>query len=246
VEAIRAAHQFNPIDAEQWALSWREYAERVVGPFVTTWKAVPLWDWDLISPDPRRHTVLAIQSGGWGLVRVFPWTRTAEVLSQTRAIRRAIGKEHRDADIRRATTAGWLNMNGVPRRDIARALWRRTTGLRRPTTGQAIKNLSEEDEAKLVGRFLRKGLSYQEAERRALRAARGSEAAAVAVVRQTERRRRSSDRRLTEALLAPRAHDSLAFLVTQIIQADLEGKPEEVSRLIRDLRLALSAPPPAG
>jgi hypothetical protein len=235
-DASRAAAGWQSLHPDEWETFWPRYCEVTLLPFVRKWKALPLWEMELTEPDPRRRIALAIQSGRWGVIPVFPRTTAHDITRQARVIRRAIGKQHRDAaGTRRAAVASWLQMHGVARRDIARDVWNRRSGLRRPTTSEAIARLSEEEERTLTARFGR-------AHRRVYRAARGSEARAVSMIRKAVTRHDEATARFTEDLLSPKARDPLGSLLTAIFQADLNDDPEKTSLLLRDLRLALIRP----
>jgi len=227
-------------DEATWATAWPEFAERCVRPFIRKWRALPLLDHGHIAPDPRRPAKLAILAGRWGIIPVFPWTGQEEIVSRLREIQRAIGKTKKVNDSRIAM-ARWLDMHGVPRSAIADAVWGRKLGLRRPTTGAAIRALSPDREAELMARFVGRGLPYEDAERAIYRRARGSEAPAVAQVRVAIARDRAASRRLTHELVEPEGREPIepiARLVSDILRADFDRDPQ-LSQLIAELRRAL-------
>ena len=242
VAIIQEAQALGPLieDEAQWATAWPEFGERCVRPFIKRWQAAPLWDQQLVAPDPRQPPALAIQAGRWGLIPVFPWTEQQDLLSRFRDIKRAIGRRSASSRGNRlGALASWMDMNQVPRAAIAAAVWGREGGLRRPTTSEAIARLSWDQETKLMKRFTARGLSNMAATRATYRSARKSEAPATAQVRTAIRRHDAAGKQLTQDLLTPERRDPVAGLMTAIFQADLARDPRVVSQLLAELRRTL-------
>ncbi len=209
-------------DQPEW-WSPLEYLES----FFQRWKALPAFP--LFELDYR--PVVAVVSGRWGAIPIFPWTTDGDIASAARKIRRAIGRTHQDAEsARRGILAEWLELHAFTRAEIARAVWGRTTGLRRPTRAEALAELSEDRETQLLKRFMKAGLPYLRAERKILRRARGSEPRASAAVRMAIARGRKFADNWRDALRAPRESDALAWAISQLLRHDYyEGNPQHPS-----------------
>ncbi|OGC01451.1 MAG: hypothetical protein A3G35_11000 [candidate division NC10 bacterium RIFCSPLOWO2_12_FULL_66_18] len=206
----------------------------MVPPFYKRWGVFPPLGVDLQDPAESRQGergAYILGTGTWGLIPVYPWTTEAEVQAARRRIKERIKEKaqnvHQDtrAERRRMQVAGWLAIHSdargqpIPRALIAQTVWGRKTGLRRPTQAQAIAKLSEDREAELLRSFRAKGLSDGEAERRVYRRARGSEANAVAQVRQARRRYSQSVEASLARLDHPEEGDPLAFALTMALRA---------------------------
>lgn len=225
--------------------------EEISRAFIQKWWVFPPPFPELLNLFPKWHQTNAIMTGNWGIIPVFPWTREDEIKEEARRIRRAIGKRHRDAmdNERRRTIALWLWLHRNPdgsqmfsNSDIARYVLEKKSGLRRPTTAEAIGRLDPEREEVLLRKFkqicMEEGIeadeSYQKAQRRVYRHARGSEAPAAAAVRQALQR--DSERR--EALFKdsekPQPHDPISYAITMLIRAITYG-PKDEEELIQCL-----------
>src|SRR5262249_28344059 len=215
------------------------FANERVQPFIAHWGVPPPQAPDLVDPDPRRRVVDALASGRWGIVGVFAWTTEREIQAHARKIRRAVAKQHRDAEtVQRAQLARWLEDCGFGRAEIAMAVWGRTTGLRRPSRAKAIQRISEEDERRQLAELQAQGLSRRAAENRLLCRARGSEAAAVAAVRMAEIRYVRALEALNRDLSAPRAAEPRAHALTLLFRAVADGDDADVRRHAAAVRQA--------
>lgn len=225
---------------------WTERVEALIGPFVRKWGVVPLHSPELANPDPRRPAFEAIFTGRWGVIPVFPWTTKEEIRATARRIQKKLGKVHRDAqNRRRALIAEWLGGNVTPegrrvfsRSEVARYLFGRTKGLKRRSRG-AIERLSDEEQSALIGRFMSRRLPYREAERRAIRAAQGSEAPASAAVRKAESRYARQRLALARALEKPENRDRIGCPLTMLLRVLLPEEPlaeEGLAPLITEAR----------
>jgi hypothetical protein len=198
----------------------------IIEPVWARWRALPAFS--LVALEFR--TAIAILSGSWGLVKVLPWTTDQDIAAATRDIRRVIGKAHQDQQTaRRGALAEWLELHDFTREEIARAVWHRTRGLRRPSRAAALAR-SEAREHELMRRFLDRGANYREADRRTVRALRGSEAPGIAAVRKAIGRARQEARALQQALTSPKTSDPLASAVADILRHDyLAGDESQTS-----------------
>jgi hypothetical protein len=188
--------------------------------FRVSWGVLPPLAVLLIDPDPRRRIVEALGSGRWGLILVFPWTTDAEIQAQSKAIRKVTRKRHRDAqEEHRAQCAEWLEACGFSRSQVAKAVWGRRLGLRRPTKEEAIRALPEDREQQLIEQETERGLSYNQAEQQLLRQVRGSEAPASAMVRMAEARETARVNRLNRDLAVPVVSEPLSAAITALIRA---------------------------
>ncbi len=92
----------------------------LVEAFVQRWKALP---WSYLA-HLEYQPALAVLSGKWGVIPVFPWTTDRDLTAAARKIRRAIGKIHRDANTaRRGILAQWLELHRFSDAEIAHAVW---------------------------------------------------------------------------------------------------------------------------
>lgn len=170
--------------------------------------------------DPDREAA-AILGGRWGIIRVFPWTTDAEVREARKGLRQAFRRvgatEHQDQDRLRSRQATWLWQCRYSNVQIAKAVWGRQRGLRRPTRAQAVRRVDGERETALMQRYAKPGRSYREQERLTVRRLRGSEASAGGMVRQAiarERKRRAGAR---AARAAPAALEPVAAALTTLL-----------------------------
>jgi hypothetical protein len=209
--------------------------------FRATWGVLPPPAVLLIDPNPRRRIVEAIGSGRWGVILVFSWTTDTEIQAQSKAIRKVTRKRHHDAqEEHRAQCAEWLEACGFSRSQVAKAVWGRRHGLRRPTREEAIRSLPEEREQQLIKEATEHGLSYSHAEQQLLRQARGSEAPASAMVRMAEARETARVNQLNRDLAIPVVSEPLSAAITTLIRAlDDQQADSEVRVKARALHRAL-------
>jgi hypothetical protein len=195
-------------------------------PFFRRWKALPAFSLFELQYRP----LLAVLSGKWGAIPIFPWTTGRDVARAVRKIRRTIGKTHQDAaTARRGILAEWLELHGFTRAEIAQAVWGRTTGLRRPSREEVTSRLSEEREAQIIGSYQR-GLTRSQAVRKFWRIERGSEPLAGAAVRMAVTRSRKFADSLRDALRTPKECDALAWAISQVLRHDYyQGDPQRPS-----------------
>jgi len=207
---------------EEWDDRFEAHAIEHIGPFIKKWGVLPPTDRELVEDDPRNEVVNSILTGRWGVIPVFPWTSESEIKKQAARIRRAIGKIHKDAEgRRRAMIAQWIRMHPsrhglAPRAEIAAAVWQCRKGLRRPTRAQAIRNLSLEEEERLLKHYIGLGLSHGEATRRVYKRVRGSEAHGVRMVRAAEARRAKEYHEFHRSLESPRQLDEAGYYLTML------------------------------
>jgi hypothetical protein len=221
-----------------------EAQDRLIGlgeRFRVAWGVLPPPAVLLVDPDPRRRVVEAMGSGRWGLILVFPWTTAAEIQAQRKAIRKVVGKRHHDAqEEHRAQRADWLEGCGFSRPQVAKAVWGRWHGLRRPTQAEAIRALPEERERQLIEQATEQGLSHNQAEQQLLRQARGSEAPASAMVRMAEARETARVKQLNQDLVTPVVAEPLSAAVTALVRAlDDRESDSEVRLKARAVHRAL-------
>jgi hypothetical protein len=209
--------------------------------FRVTWGVLPPPAVLLVDPDPCRRIVEAMGAGRWGLILVFPWTTDAEIQAQSKAIRKVARKRHHDAqEEHRAQCAEWLEAGGFSRPQVAKAVWGRRHGLRRPTREEAIESLTEEREQQLIKEATEHGLSYSHAEQQLLRQARGSEAPASAMVRMAEARETARVNQLNRDLATPVVSEPLSAAITALIRAlDDQQADSEVRVKARAVHRAL-------
>jgi hypothetical protein len=215
-----------------------------VPPFVGRWGVLPPQAVDLLNPDARRPLVEAIGSGRWGVVPIFAWTRNQDIKTAVRKIRRIIHTQHQDAENgRRAQLDGWLESCGFSRTEIARAVWGRRQGLRRPSRAQAIGRLAEGDEQALLRQYLGQGLSPTQAEQRVYKRVRGSEPKATAAVRMAGQRYVSTLRDLNAALARPTISEPVSHALTMLIGADADDvDAAEIRHRVAAVKKALTDP----
>lgn len=209
--------------------------------FRVTWGVFPPPAILLVDPDPRRRIVEAMGSGRWGLILVFPWTTDADIQAQSKAIRKVTRKRHHDAqEEHRAPCAAWLEACGFSRSQVAKAVWGRRRGLRRPTKEEAIRGLPEEREQQSIAKATEHGLSYDQAEQQLLRQARGSEAPASAMVRVAEARETARVNQLNQDLASPVVSEPLSAAINALIRAlDDQQADSEVRVKARAVHRAL-------
>jgi hypothetical protein len=209
--------------------------------FRVTWGVLPPPAVLLIDPDPRRRIVEALGSGRWGLILVFPWTTDTEIQTQSKAIRKVTRKRHHDTqEEHRAQCADWLEGCGFSRPQVAKAVWGRRHGLRRPTKEEAIRALPEEREQQLIEQATERGLTYNQAEQQLVRQARGSEAPASAMVRMAEARETARVNQLNRDLAVPVVSEPLSAAITALIRTlDDQQADAEVRVKARALHRAL-------
>ncbi len=224
-------------DQARWEAAYRDLCSSHVTPFHQKWKAYPLADQELIASDPGHAARLAIAEGNWGLIPYFPWTSKREVLSKFGKLQQVIGRRAKARD-RRGALARWMATNGVPHAAIAKVVYERKDGLRRPSTGKAIAGLSEDREQAMMKQLMGRGFSNTKAERAIYRKARGSEAPAAAQVRMVIKRAREGSQQHTSNLVSPEAHEPLAGLVTQLIRRDVD--PQAIPQIATELRRLLT------
>src|SRR5262249_49342120 len=125
--------------------------------------------------------------------------------------------------------------------EIAKAVWGRQHGHRRPSVSQATRSQSERSE-QLMRRYLNQGLSYADAQRRTNRAIQGSEAPALSMVRAAIAREHQHWTRTQGAIAAPPAclepvAGALTVLLREVNPLDgrlaIEGRRPEVDALRR-------------
>ena len=213
------------------AASYEEFEKQVrarAQPFRDRWGVWPPQTGELLDPDPRRRVVEAIGSGDWGIVPVFPWTTDREIQARVKKIRVVISKRHKDAlDARKPQLAAWLQDCGFDQSAIARAIYGRTTGLRRPTKDKAFARAARKDddlEDKLFEQYQQelreRGVAEADirklAEQRVYRTLRGSEAPAHAALRMTDRRYVEQLEELNTNLPAPIESEPLSYALTRL------------------------------
>jgi hypothetical protein len=209
--------------------------------FQVHWNVFPPPAVILIDPDPRRRIVEAIGSGHWGLILVFPWTKDTEVQAQSKTIRRVAGMRHDDAhEERRAQCADWLRGCGFSQSQVARAVWGRRHGLRRPTANEVLDQQGMEQEKAWIEEAMKRGASYEQAARQYMRTARGSEAPASAMVRMAQARESTRVKKLNEDLGAPVVSEPLSGAVTALVRAfDNQESDSQIREKARAVHRAL-------
>lgn len=234
---------------------WPAFCRKEVLPFIRKWGALPPSSLELVDKDPRQKIVFAILTGGWGFIPIFPWTSQKEIDERAAKIRKAIGKTHKDAsEEQRALKAKWLRLHENPgdpkqpsRSEIASVVWGRRTGLRRLSTAQAIKRLPEDRETELLQRYMSQGSSWDQAERKLIRRARGSESPASATVRMAEKRLTQKKKKFQAELETPHCYDKSTYYLTLLFREIILSKSptlratREKVLLLRDQLLTTSS-----
>jgi hypothetical protein len=228
---------------------WLQEMTKLREPFVARWGVPPPPTRELVDPDSRRQAVEAIGSGGWGMIPVFPWTRDREMHTPVRTIRRRTHRQHQDAlDRGFAQRADWLQDCGFDLSTIARVVYERSTGLRRPTTTQAIARTPDEREIQIRREYKRqaekRGIPADTIARwvdqRVYRRLRGSEARASAAVRMASRRYLERIERLNERLASPTKSEPVSYALTKLLEAVLNNKSDvQVRQRAEAVRIAL-------
>src|SRR5207248_3001741 len=171
-----------------------------------------------LDQDPRRWISDAVAAGQWGVLLVTPLTTNRQIRDAIQNIRKVVRKRHQDALVRRrAQLVQWLE-TAFSRTMIARAVFGRRTGLRRPTKAQVARR-SDDCETKLFEHYKSAGLSYPEAEQRVYKILRGSEALASATVRMSERRYAKHLERLNAGLERPLKSEPVSHALTMLFRA---------------------------
>lgn len=198
--------------------------------FLNRWGVPPPTTGELLDPDPRRRFVDAIASGRWGVVLLLPWATNRRIQVNIRNIRSVIRKQHRDALIyRHAQLVRWLEAIGFDRPTIARAVFGRRTGLRRPTKAQVIARTSEHHERQLYEQYRGLGLTEKQIEQKIYKTLRGSEAPASAAVRMAEQRYVARLESLNKHLARPVQSEPLSYALTILFRA----LPDENNTTVR-------------
>jgi hypothetical protein len=217
LEAAQALMQPGRTDARQLEV------EKVGQRFEDRWGVPPPMSGELLDSDPRRRFSDAIAAGRWGLVVIFPWTTNRSIGAGIKGIRSVVRKRHQDAMIdRHAHLVRWLEAIGFDRPTIARAVFGRRSGLRRPTTEEAIAGTREERESQLFQEFSALGLTVKQATQKVFKRLRGSEARASAAVRMTGQRYVNRVTSLNEDLAAPVQSEPLSHALTMLYRALLD------------------------
>lgn len=205
---------------------WQRRMQELVQLFLARWKVVPPTTTELLDADPRRRLVDAIASGHWGVVPVLQWTTDREIRGRLKKIRRVIGKRHQDAlNARGAQLVRWFEAIGFDRPTIARIIFGRRTGLRRPTRAQAIARISWDRERQLREEYRRRGLPDDQIDQWVYRRLRGSEAQASAAVRMTGQRYTTRIQCLNKDFETPIQSEPLSHALTMLFRAlpDTDG-----------------------
>ena len=196
--------------------------------FLERWGVPPPTSGELVDPDPRRRFVDAIASGRWGVVPIFPWTTNRQIKASIKKIRPIIRKQHKDALVNRhVQLVRWLETIGFDRPTIARAVFERRKGLRRPTKAAAIARTPEERQDQLYEEYRGLGLTHKQIEQRIYRRLRGSEAAASAAVRRVipgsgMRRRLRNEERARVADVSFQGNVQLLSCQTKVLSEPLK------------------------
>jgi hypothetical protein len=203
---------------------------------------------ELLDADPRRRLVDAIVSGRWGLLLLFPSTTDDEWRKLVTTIRLVVPKQHKDAlNVRGPQLAAWLEVCGFTRAAIARAVFGRQTGLRRPTTAEAIARTSWDHDHELHEEYRKQGLTDLQIDQRIYRRLRGSEARASAAVRMKERRYWKRIEGLNEDLATPSQSEPLSHALTMLFRAladqnDAAVRRHAIAAKVACLRASLCSP----
>jgi len=255
---------------EEWKIPGAEISdenrtlfEEIGKAFVSKWGIFPPPYSELLDPHPKRAQGDAIITGNWGIIPVFPWTTVKEIQEEARRIRRAIDKRHLDTidNERRDMIARWLWLHRradgsqfFSNTEIARHVWGRKTGLRRPTKAEAIARLDPVEEEALFRQFrqlyMEQGVeerdARRQAERRVYRRARGPEAPAAAAVRQALRRDMKRREAFQRDYEIPQPRDPISYALTMLIRTIIFGPKdeEEIGQRLLALHEAIRDYPP--
>ena len=206
----------------------RQRSVKLVQPFLLRWKIVPPPTKELLDLDPQRRFVDAIVSGHWGVVPVFPCTTDQEIKRSVKKIRAVIPKQHNDALIARtAQLADWLEECGFSRPAIARAVYGRQRGLRRPTKALAIARSSWDRDQELREEYRKRGIPKNQLDQHVYKRLRGSEAPASAAVRMAEQRYERRLKRLEKDIVAPLQPEPLGHALTWLLR-EIDGEDAAV------------------
>ena len=228
LRVIDRGHRLNEKHSTQraWDRQWPAFCRKAVLPFIKKWGVSPPSSLELVDKDPRQNIVFAILTGRWGFIPIFRWTSQKEIDKRAAKIRKAIGKLHKDASgEQKALKARWLRLQEIPgdpkrpsRREIALVVWERRTGLRRPSTAQAINRLSEDRERELLQRYISEGSSRGQAGRKVYKRAKGSESLASATVRMAEKRLTQKKKEFQAELETPHCYDKSSYYLTLLLR----------------------------
>lgn len=224
---------------------WQRLVVDLVEPFGKRWGVVPPTSGALLDLDPRREPAEAIGAGCWGIVLLSTQTTNREIRARIKSIRNVIRKRHRDAlDLRRVQLARWLEefreeeFPHFTRSAIARAVFGRRTGLRRPTKTQAVKGLPMNEEQRLWEKYREAGVPADKIEQRIYRKLRGSEAPASAALRMSQSRYLRWVEQRNEALATPIQSEPLSYALTHLFRALLDESDATVRQRAIDVRNA--------
>jgi hypothetical protein len=216
------------------------YEEKAVS-FYEKWGVLPPMTVDLLDENESlqgQRGAHILGTGTWGLIPVFPWTTQDEVKEALKRIQRKIPRGHTDTkeQRRRAQIASWLGTHTdakgrpIPRTEIARVVWSRKSGLRRPSKAQAIARLPEDRETKWLSDFIAQGIPRGEAGRRVYRRARGAEAKASSQVRTALARYGRGLQTSLAFLGQPKECDPAAFALTKALRAAFQENAPNLTR----------------
>lgn len=204
--------------------------------FFDQWGLPPPTTGEVLDADPRRRVVDAIAAGRWGLVLIFPATTNQQVRGSIRTIRSVVRKQHLDALItRHAQLVGWLEAIGFDRPTIARVVFHRRAGLRRPTRARAVARTSEQRDRQLHEYYRGLGLPENKIEQEVYKRLQGSEAPASAVVRMTEHRYVKRLEHLNAHLATPVQSEPLSHALTLLFR----GLPDDNDATVRHHAVAV-------
>jgi hypothetical protein len=199
---------------------WEPRAKQLGGLFLERWGVPPPTSGELADPDPRRRFVDAIASGRWGVVPVFPGVTNRQIQASIKKIRSVIRKQHQDALANRhAQLLRWLEVIGFGRPTIARTVFGRQTGLRRPTKAAVIARTPERRERQLYKQYRGLGLTDKQIEQKIYKRLRGSEVPASAAVRMAEQRYVTRLKGLNKNLAMPVQSEPLSHALTTLFRS---------------------------
>jgi hypothetical protein len=218
----------------------QQQLERLGQKFVDKWGVLPPTTGELLDSDPRRPLTDAMASGHWGLVLLFPCTTNRQVRTAVQQIRSVIRKQHRDAVVaRHAQLVRWLGNAGFDDPTIARAVFHRRSGLRRPTEKQANAWTPEPRQQYVYGHYLGLGFTPTQAQQRLTKRIRGSEALASAAIRMATTRYVTRLKQLNEHLAKPIQSESLSHALTMLFRALPDETIVTIKQLVIRVRGAL-------
>jgi hypothetical protein len=192
--------------------------------FIRRWRAQPPLPGILDAFSRTARGRVAILTGEWAVIPVFPWTTHEEVRRTFTRVQKTLPKTHQDArTMRRAAEAAWLA--GHHNVEIAQAVLGTRRGSQRPTRAQVIKRLPFPREQALrkkvterMTRRLKRTPTAAEVDRELYRMLRGHEAPAAARIRLAGKRFLQQVRATIPKIKDPTNTQAASYAITRLLR----------------------------